>query len=196
MDHFWQDIEGYFTFPLFYEEMAAVLANTASYWRARGEPRRIHVVEVGVYTGQSAAFLGVELVNRGVDAQLDLVDIEMTKHGARDNLSRLASTDVLGHFHEIDSVAASRLYKDDSLDFAFIDADHSYAAVSRDIDAWLPKVRKGGIIAGHDYCNWPGFGVIEAVTERFDRVEVWRGSKGMGDAQMQPRYWPVWMVRV
>ena len=39
----------------------------------------------------------------------------------------------------------------DGLDFVFIDADHGYQAVKDDIDAWLPKVRQGGIIAGHDY---------------------------------------------
>lgn len=40
--------------------------------------------------------------------------------------------------------------KDNELDFIFIDADHSYEAVKKDIIAWYPKVRKGGIISGHD----------------------------------------------
>jgi hypothetical protein len=37
------------------------------------------------------------------------------------------------------------------LDFVYIDGDHSYEGVLRDIHAWTPHVRKGGIIAGHDY---------------------------------------------
>ena len=40
--------------------------------------------------------------------------------------------------------------EDESLDFVFIDADHSYNGVMRDVEAWAPKVRKGGMIIGHD----------------------------------------------
>lgn len=42
-------------------------------------------------------------------------------------------------------------FADHSLDFVFIDADHDYEYVKKDIDAWFPKVKKGGILAGHDY---------------------------------------------
>lgn len=37
------------------------------------------------------------------------------------------------------------------LDFVFIDADHAEAAVLADLKAWVPKVRTGGIVAGHDF---------------------------------------------
>lgn len=51
-----------------------------------------------------------------------------------------------------------------TLDFAFIDADHSYEACKEDLELWAPKVRAGGIVAGHDYgAIWPG--VVEAVHE-------------------------------
>lgn len=43
---------------------------------------------------------------------------------------------------------------DGSLDFVFIDADHTYEGCKKDILAWAPKVRSGGLIAGHDF-NWP-----------------------------------------
>src|SRR5690606_11229810 len=49
------------------------------------------------------------------------------------------------------SVAAAKHVPDGSLDFVYIDADHSYAGVRADIAAWRPKIRAGGIIAGHDY---------------------------------------------
>jgi len=48
------------------------------------------------------------------------------------------------------SVEASKQYDDGSLDFVYIDADHSYASVVEDINAWKPKVKPGGYIAGHD----------------------------------------------
>lgn len=63
-----------------------------------------------------------------------------------------------------DSIEAAKDVEDGSLDFVFIDADHSYEGCLADIHAWSPKVRSGGMVAGHDYDSmWPG--VIRAVTE-------------------------------
>ena len=45
---------------------------------------------------------------------------------------------------------AAKEVADESLDFVFIDADHSYMGVMRDVGAWAPKVKKGGMIIGHD----------------------------------------------
>jgi predicted O-methyltransferase YrrM len=49
-----------------------------------------------------------------------------------------------------DSVASASVFDNATFDFVFIDADHSYNAVLADITAWLPKVKPGGILAGHD----------------------------------------------
>ena len=49
------------------------------------------------------------------------------------------------------SVAAAATFADASVDFVFIDARHTYDAVSEDLRAWWPKIRPGGILAGHDY---------------------------------------------
>lgn len=51
----------------------------------------------------------------------------------------------------MDSENASYLFNDNSLDFVYIDANHKYDSVKQDIDLWYSKVRKGGILAGHDY---------------------------------------------
>ncbi len=70
---------------------------------------------------------------------------------------------------------ASRQVPDQWADFVFIDAGHSYAAVSEDVRLWQSKVRPGGWFGGHDY--HPSFpGVIEAVHEAFgDRIELLDG---------------------
>lgn len=65
------------------------------------------------------------------------------------------------------SLNAAKEVEDRSLDFVFIDGEHSYKSVKEDINAWAPKVRVGGIVSGHDYyvtktCNT---GVIDAVNE-------------------------------
>lgn len=57
------------------------------------------------------------------------------------------------------------LFKDEIFDFVYIDGLHTYEAVRDDIRGWYPKVKKGGVIAGHDYHvgDWPG--VVNAVNE-------------------------------
>jgi hypothetical protein len=46
---------------------------------------------------------------------------------------------------------AVNLFQDKSLDFIYIDANHTYEDSSNDIQLWYPKVRLGGMISGHDY---------------------------------------------
>jgi uncharacterized Rossmann fold enzyme len=73
-----------------------------------------------------------------------------------------------------DSLRAAAVVPDQSLDFVFIDADHSYEACRADILAWLPKIKPGGFISGHDYENpdFPAWGVKQAVTEIFGDPEL------------------------
>jgi predicted O-methyltransferase YrrM len=74
------------------------------------------------------------------------------------------------------SVTAAKDFLDGYLDFVYIDANHSYASVKEDILAWLPKIKKGGIIGGHDL-DWKDseqsseYAVLKAVKEIFgDRM--------------------------
>lgn len=53
---------------------------------------------------------------------------------------------------------------DESLDFIHIDCCHAYECVKQDLAAWMPKVKVGGIISGHDVNN-PTYGVRKAVEE-------------------------------
>jgi len=57
--------------------------------------------------------------------------------------------------------------KDGSLDFVFIDADHSYEHCIEDIRDWTPKVKSGGMVSGHDYGHLDFPGVEKAVREYF-----------------------------
>lgn len=64
------------------------------------------------------------------------------------------------------SLEAAKAFSKSSIDFCFIDAGHSYDAVKSDIEAWISKIRPGGIISGDDY-DWRNDGVKNAVTEIF-----------------------------
>ena len=62
------------------------------------------------------------------------------------------------------SINGSEYFKDNSLDFCFIDASHSYEDVKADILAWLPKIRKCGFLFCHDY------GLFDGVTKAVDEI--------------------------
>ena len=49
------------------------------------------------------------------------------------------------------SIVAAKLFDDLYFDYVYIDGDHSLEAVMNDMVAWFPKVRDGGVLAGHDY---------------------------------------------
>lgn len=72
--------------------------------------------------------------------------------------------------HESDSSTAIRKFPDAYFDFIYIDADHSYDGVQRDIEAGKTKIKDGGFLIFNDYTYWsPGecinYGVIQAVNE-------------------------------
>jgi hypothetical protein len=138
------------------------------------------IVELGAWKGRSSAFLVVEAYNKNPKIEVHIVDTWGGNpfDGSQDqsdglyhkfiyNMSLLARP---YQAHRMTTNEAAGLFKDESLDAVFIDADHSYEAVKLDIQNWLPKVRKGGILAGHDYNSaWPG--VIRAVNEMLPEAE-------------------------
>jgi hypothetical protein len=88
-------------------------------------------------------------------------------------------------FVEKSSLEAAAWLEDASLDFVFIDADHSYEAVKADIAAWWPKLKPGGFLTGHDYDSEKFPGVVRAVDEAFPEMEfrsdfVWIARKASG----------------
>jgi len=79
-----------------------------------------------------------------------------------------------------DSVEMASKVEDNSLDFVFIDADHRYESVKADIRAWVPKLRPGGMLSGHDI-DYPS--VLRAVSELVPNFKdvgvnvVWEAKK-------------------
>ncbi len=64
-------------------------------------------------------------------------------------------------------------FKDDSLDFAYIDGNHNFDYVIQDIIGWSKKVKSGGIMACHDYHWFKGPHVKEAVDVYLKCHEIW-----------------------
>ncbi|KAH3766051.1 Capsular polysaccharide synthesis [Pelomyxa schiedti] len=51
------------------------------------------------------------------------------------------------------SEQAAKLIPDDSLSFVYIDARHDYSSVLQDLSLWYPKLKRGGVLAGHDFID-------------------------------------------
>ena len=122
------------------------------------------VVEVGVSDGKLSNYLLAQIPT----LYLYGVDIESNEciRAVYDNFSNRSV------FFERDSVEVAQFLANGMFDLVFVDADHTYDAVVRDLRAWAPKVRPGGIFAGHDY-GWEFPGVVRAVQE-FALATGWR----------------------
>jgi hypothetical protein len=151
--HFNHDIPGFCDFQDLYQRAVKQLVT---------KERPTTFVELGVYRGRSTAFLAVELHNRcmvdGARARLmcfdtfDWAERAITAE-TKTQLEELLDTNGLINtfLFTQDSTEAAKRFEDGSVDFCFIDACHDEAKVRADINAWLPKIRKGGVLAGHDY---------------------------------------------
>jgi cephalosporin hydroxylase len=171
MNHIYEGINGWTSFYDFYAEAI------------RNLPEGSRLVELGTYKGRSFSFLVVEAINSG--KKFDIVGIdafpwEDVEPAFIENMKPLA-----GHFRYFKSLSweGAQHFEDNSIDFLFVDADHVYEAVKKDIAAFLPKMKKGSIISGHDY-NWQHPGVLQAVDEAF------------GDRVIYDERQDVWMVRL
>jgi len=132
-------------------------------------------VEVGVAEGRYAAtFLSMwpgkyVMVDRWahVEGYDDVMNGSDAEHEQRFQQALAVASQHASRVHimRADSLTASMQFSDRSLDFVYIDGDHSYKGCRRDILAWAPKIKVGGVMAGHDYYNRPPFAVRRAVAE-------------------------------
>lgn len=176
MDHFCNNIEGWFQFYRLYSIMV------------QQSPSGSHFVEVGAWKGKSTAYMAVEIANSGKQIRFDVVD---TWLGSNEPFHQqdpyVQSGTLYEHFLEnmkpvesyynpvrMSSVEAATQYADASLDFVMLDAGHTYEDVRSDILAWWSKIKVGAIIAGDDYQkDFPG--VMQAVNELFPGCYIENG---------------------
>jgi len=113
-------------------------------------------VEVGTFSGENAVVMAkyfnsvvtVDPWRNGYDkddhaSNADMAEVE------KKYFERTADSPNISHL-KLTSLEGANEFKDASLDFVYLDGDHQTDAVVADIDAWRPKIRKGGILAGHD----------------------------------------------
>jgi predicted O-methyltransferase YrrM/GR25 family glycosyltransferase involved in LPS biosynthesis len=165
--------EPWFSFPNLYSRMVEKFPSGSKF------------VEIGSWKGKSSAYMAVEIANSNKKIDFYCVDTweGSIEHAGMEELPRLYDIfidnmrPVESYYFplKLKSLEAVSKFEDKSLDFVFIDASHEYEDVKNDIIAWLPKVKPGGVLAGHDYYidgyDWfPG--VKQAVNEQLDNFEV------------------------
>lgn len=182
MEHFNQNFTGWFTYFNYYKELAKKLPNNCTF------------AEIGCWTGKAVSFMMVELINQNKNPTIICVD---TWEGFPEHIDHpeIINKSLIHDFYENTkpirkniipmcgkSINMAKLIADNSLDGIFIDADHGYEESKSDILSWLPKVKNGGIICGHDY-DWNPGGVLtvkRATDDIFgeNSVTVYRDEHG------------------
>lgn len=153
----WERIPGWFNYEKLYKRLADSFEDGAKF------------VEVGCWLGKSLGAMASYCA--GKDVSLYAVDTFKGSPGTVDEHlhsplvekeggtvrhlfeANMQTCGLNGNLHilETESTDAATAFKDGELDAVFIDASHDRASVERDIDAWLPRVRSGGVLSGHDF---------------------------------------------
>ncbi len=140
---------------------------------------KMTIVEIGSWKGYSTSILAKRAV--GYSGKVFAVDHWRGGEGTwqynsaktqdvyarfRHNMIALGFWDTV-HPLVMDSETASQIFADGILDMVFIDGDHRYKAVKKDILSWLPKLKDGGILCGHD-CEGQYSHYSEEVRKKID----------------------------
>lgn len=125
-------------------------------------------VEIGVFKGEFTKHL---LENWSgtmylVDPWRELDEAEYADSSNHKNhstayletMSRIAGNEDRAFMIRALSTQAAALFQDNSLDFVYIDGNHAYEWVKEDLATWWPKLKKGGLFAGHDYIGMDWYG--------------------------------------
>ena len=147
------------------------------------------IIEVGAFVGRTTKFLALVCPGHVIavdhfratpdspwkEGYAPPVAEETASHEAqfRANLAPLLDAGKVELIAQDSCTAAALLRKHKvKADAVFIDCDHTYAGVKRDIEAYLPLVKRGGLLFGHDY-EAAGFpGLVQAVDELLPDREI------------------------
>lgn len=163
----YDQIGGYFNYQAVYDEAVASV------------PRHGRLVEVGCFYGRSLIYLadvakkhGKRLSIFGVDLGVGALQEPAPREGVyKDTAKLLSNIKRAGHQDIVtllagESTAAAEAFADNSLDFVMIDDDHTYPSVVAGLQAWWPKVKRGGTLAVHDYGH-PDFPDVPRAVDSF-----------------------------
>ena len=141
-----------------------------------GNTKEMRMIEIGSFIGESTIIFAEHF------KEVIAIDPFQANYHKEDPTSRFNFDEVYDEYMRRTSpfpnIKTLRLTSDDAVkelnsetyDFIYVDGIHTYEQVKIDIDNYLPLVKEGGIIGGHDYGpHWPG--VNKAVDEKFGQPD-------------------------
>lgn len=164
--------------------------------------------EIGVYKGEFSEIIaksGLKLYS--VDPWRIYKDFNNPRGQARldeqyENCKKLLSKYKNVEIIRKTSMEAVEDFEDESLDFVYIDANHDFRYVAEDLTEWTKKVKKGGIVSGHDYfytktgtndVHWHVAHVLNAYLKAFNIPNFYLlGSKETKKGEKRDK-WRSWM---
>lgn len=118
-------------------------------------PGKLYMVDPWVQQPAEAYLDGCNSVN--MEKAMAKTVAAVAEFGPRAKILRMFSLD------------AVKLFADGQLDFVYLDGNHAAESIRADLRAWWPKIRKGGVLGGHDFYerhdDWHECGVKTAVEE-------------------------------
>jgi predicted O-methyltransferase YrrM len=195
----WRSVDGYFDYPNIYSKAVELASNSS----------QSLFVEVGSWLGRSSSCMATFIKNSKKDIKFYCVDTwkgsdeeehkkfveKLEKNNSSlfnefdKNITLCGIKDYVNPM-QMTSLEAASHFEDESINFLHIDASHDYENVIKDIRAWYPKVKTGGIISGDDYEPGIWDGVVQAVNEFFNdkQIELVQKSEFYSPAK-------IWLVK-
>lgn len=136
-------------------------------------------VEIGSYLGSSSCFIAEGILQSGRKSHLYCIDTwqnDAMSEGNRDTYDAFLNN--TQEYRNIISPLRGWSYDiaenfDETVDFMFIDGDHSYEGIKRDVDLWVPKLNPGALVVMHDI-GWAE-GVQRVVVEDIAPIAKYEG---------------------
>lgn len=133
------------------------LVNFCRYIHTIVPTKKLRMVEIGCFAGDSTEIfcnhfrnvVAIDPWKSNIGDITNTVDMDKVYKIFESKLFKYENITVLKHY----SYDVVDNFDDGTIDIVYIDGSHKHDDVARDIGDWLPKVKKGGFISGHDYCK-------------------------------------------
>lgn len=139
------DVPGWFDYADIYDAMVERFGDGS------------HFVEIGTWKGRSACHMAQAIQASGKHIRFSVIDVFAEPRLLEifcTNLAKAGVLEMVEIYQGRSQAAANYEPLAGPFEFVWIDGSHAFNDVYQDMSVWYPKVREGGVLAGHDYKDW------------------------------------------